>query len=50
MLPCYSPCFYFQVSVVQSSPAQPRHLHVTKAVYIRHIPPQVSPADILEVS
>lgn len=28
----------------------PRALHVTKSVYIRHIAPSVSSADILEVS
>ena len=28
----------------------PRPLHLTKAVYIRHILPSVAPSDILEVS
>lgn len=30
-------------------PPAPKPLHITKAVYLRHVPPNISMADILEV-
>ena len=45
----YFPCFFSLQKGSDSMTGPPKPLHLTKSVYIRHLPPRIAAQDIVEV-